>query len=72
MSTLDKCPRNVVVVNRDNAQRDEEVDKEYHNGVNLGMHLIGEWIWHTSGECHVLVWHMNHLREDRLRDSQQH
>lgn len=61
MSTLDKRPRDVVVVNRDNAQGDEEVDEEYHNRVNLGMHLVGEWIRHTSGECHVLVWHMNHL-----------
>lgn len=72
VSTLDKRLRDVVVVNRDNAQRDEEVDEEYHNWVNLGMHLVGEWIRHTSGERRVLVWHMNHLREDRLRDSQQH
>lgn len=72
VSTLDKRLRDVVVVNRDNAQRDEEVDEEYHNGVNLGMHLVGEWIRHTSGERHVLIWHMHHLREDRLRDSQKH
>ncbi len=72
VSTLDKRLCDVVVVNRDNAKRDEEVDEEYHNGVNLGMHLIGEWIRHTSGERYVLIWHMNHLREDRLGDSQQH
>ncbi len=39
VSTLDKRLCDVIVINRDNAQRDEEVDEEYHNGVNLGMHL---------------------------------
>lgn len=72
VSTLDKCPGDVVVVNRYNAQRDEEVDQEYHNRVNLGMHLVGERIWHAGGERCVLVWHMNHLWENCLRDGQQH
>lgn len=31
VSTLDKCPCDVIVVDRDNAQRNEEVDEENHN-----------------------------------------
>ena len=62
MSTLDERAGNVVVVNRDDAQRNQEVHQEDHDRVDLRMHLIGQGVGHTVHEGHIVsAVHGDHL-----------
>lgn len=55
MGTLDERAGNVVVVHRDDGQRDEEVNQEDHHWVDLRMHLIGQRVGHAVHKGDICV-----------------
>lgn len=51
----DECAGDVVVIHRDDGQRDQEVHQEDHHRVNLRVHLIGQRVRHAVHEGDVIV-----------------
>lgn len=64
MGALDERAGDVVVIHRDDGQRDQEVNQEDHHRVNLGMHLIGQRVGHAVHKGDVSVVPVT-LREER-------
>lgn len=62
----------MIVVDRDDAHGDEKIDQEDHDGVDFGMHLVGQWVGHAGREAGVPDGYVDHLGEDGLRYRQQH
>lgn len=55
MRASDERARNVVVVDGDDNQRNQEVDQEDHDRVDLGVCLIGQWVGDAVDQSHVGV-----------------
>lgn len=55
VGALDQRTGDVVVIHRDDGQRDQEVHQEDHHGVDLRVHLIGQRVRHTVHEGDVSV-----------------
>lgn len=55
VGALDERAGDVVVVDRDDGQRNQEVNQEDHHRVDLRMHLIGQRVGHAVHEGHVSV-----------------
>lgn len=50
---LDERPCDVVIINRDDGQRNQEVHQEDHDRVDLRVHLVGHRIRDAVGEGDV-------------------
>lgn len=68
MRALDERPGDVVVIHRDDGQRDQEVDQEDHHRVDLGMHLIGQRVGDAVDEGHVGVVSVALRRQEEERN----
>lgn len=69
VGALDERAGDVVVVDRDDGQRDQEVNQEDHHRVDLRMHLIGQRVGHAVHEGHVGVVSVT-LRKRRRKEEE--
>lgn len=55
VGALDERAGDVVIIHRDDGERDQEVNQEDHHRVDLRMHLIGQRVGHAVHEGDVSV-----------------